>query len=466
MHNQSENKKILFVMRATTHFHFYRSIMEALVKRGYKVKVLFERFEERWSEGNYIAPLLEFQKEVGELDYAAAHSRLKRQGLVTYVRTILNYHRNLNIPEQPRYFRERVIAILPVYLQIIFRYPLRIILRSSATGRLMRSLEKKIPPDAEILKDIKDFDPAVVAASAGNLNGNSVDVEYTKAAKYLGIPTVIPIISWDYLSTKGAIHIEPDRLFCWNRFHKAEAIKYHHFPEERIRITGSPFFDKWFSGLKPSLSRQEFFRIHGLRAEDPVIVYLGSTPNIALDESWVVSDLRKALDNSSDARLKKVQIILRPPPVHAEIYEKIISPGIAIIAKVSGKMPDTKDALELFYDTLYHSAAAVGINTQAMLDALAAGKPVLAMVVEKYRARQMKTSYFHHISDSGGVYLPKTAREAVNVISELLAGSDTLKEKREGLISELIRPRGINAGEAAAQEIENLIHEVENKKNN
>ena len=458
--------KVLFIMRATTHFHYYRSIVEALVKRGHRVKVLFARFEERWSEGNYIAPILEFQKEVGKLEYGLAHSRIKRQGSITYIRTILNYHRNLNIPTQPRYFRERVIAIMPIWLRLAFRYPLRVVLRWSPTGRLMRYLEKKIPPGEEILKDIKDFNPAVVIASAGNLNGNSADVEYTKAAKYLGIPTVIPVISWDYLSTKGAIHIEPDRLLCWNRFHKAEAIKYHHFPEEKIRITGSPFFDKWFSELKPSLSRQEFCKIHGLAAEDPMIVYLGSTPNIALDESWVVADLRKALDDSSDPKIKKIQIILRPHPVHAEIYKKILTDGITVIPKVAGKMPDTKEALEIFYDTLYHSAAAIGINTQAMLDAIAAGKPVLAMIVEKYRARQVKTSYFHHISDSGGVYLPKTAGESVNFISELVAGHDALKEKRENLISGLIRPRGISAGEAAADEIENLIYDSENKKNN
>ena len=30
--------KVLFVMRATTHFHYYRSIVEAVAKRGYEVE--------------------------------------------------------------------------------------------------------------------------------------------------------------------------------------------------------------------------------------------------------------------------------------------------------------------------------------------------------------------------------------------------------------------------------------------
>ena len=283
-------------------------------------------------------------------------------------------------------------------------------------------------------------------------------MEYTKAAKYLGIPTVIPVISWDYLSTKGAIHIEPDRLLCWNRFHKAEAIKYHHFPEEKIRITGSPFFDKWFSELKPSLSRQEFCKIHGLAAEDPMIVYLGSTPNIALDESWVVADLRKALDDSSDPKIKKIQIILRPHPVHAEIYKKILTDGITVIPKVAGKMPDTKEALEIFYDTLYHSIAHVAICSSASIDGILAGKPGITMLSPRYEVIQKESPHYKHLMESGAIDVVESSDAFAGAVLRILNGEDRLKENRLAFIKKYVRPLGLDksAGEAVAESLEKL----------
>lgn len=449
-------------MRATTHFHYYRSIVEALCKRGHEVKVLFARYGEWWSRDENLEPLEAVKREYPEFSYGRS---LERNDYwfrpLVWNRILLNWHRNLQVRDMPRYFRNRALSILPFWASILLKTrPMRAFCKQSWVGKFSRSVEKRIPPDTNIMRQIKEMRPDLLVAPAGNLIGNSVDVEYTKAAAACNIPTVIPVISWDYLTTKGAIHIIPDRLFAWNEFHVEEAIRHHHFPRERIRITGSPMLDKWFSRLEPSSSREEFCARFGLDPRAPLVTYLGSTPNVAVDESWVATMLRDALDRETDERIRRIQIIVRPHPVHYKIYEKIASPGIVIVPKVGGVMPDSEEPLQLFYDTLYHSFAVVGINTSAMLDAIVVGKPCIAMLVEKYRGRQEKTLYFRQLMESNAADLARTPQEFLEALMKLLEGVDIHKEAREAFISEAVRPRDPKrpAGEIVAEEIEALIY--------
>ena len=45
-----------------------------------------------------------------------------------------------------------------------------------------------------------------------------------KSAKAIGVPVVFPVFSWDNLSTKGLIHVQPDRVLVWNEHQKREAV--------------------------------------------------------------------------------------------------------------------------------------------------------------------------------------------------------------------------------------------------
>ena len=457
---------MLFVMRATTHFHYYRSIVEAAVRRGHKVEVLFERFGESWSAENYLEPIEESRRENGNFSHGQA---LNRKGwlknVIGWSRRLLNYNHNLNFKDQPKYFRDRSVAMFPSYWKILFKNSLaRFFFRKRTVGRFFRYVESKTSPEPSVVAHIKKISPEVVIASAGNLNADSADIEYIKAAKSLGVHTVIPVISWDFLTTKGTIHILPDRLLVWNKFHESEALKYHHFPEKNMRVIGAPVFDKWLSeiGKAPDLDRDSFAKKYGLRSEDPFVLYLGSTANVAADESWVVQEMRKALDESGDEALKKTQIIVRPHPAHWKIYGSIKNlKDVRIVPEIGGMMPDNKSALELFYDSVYHSVAIAGINTSGMIDAIIAGKPCIAMLIERYRSRHEKTAYFQQLLKSDAANLARDGRGFAREFKKLLSGNDEHKKEREAFIKDAIRPRGfeISAGEAAIVEVENLLHE-------
>jgi hypothetical protein len=59
--------------------------------------------------------------------------------------------------------------------------------------------------------------------------------DWIKSARALGIPVGFPVFSWDNLTTKGVLHVQPDRLFVWNDIQRREAIEYHN-----VRRISSP----------------------------------------------------------------------------------------------------------------------------------------------------------------------------------------------------------------------------------
>ena len=193
------------------------------------------------------------------------------------------------------------------------------------------------------------------------------------------------------------------------------------------------------------------------------MVYLGSSANIAKDETWLVLELREALNKSPDELLRNAKLVVRPHPANCKVYEKIDGSseahGIFIFPK-TGALPNDQDSRKLLYNTLYHSAAVVGINTSAMIESVIVGKPVVSYLTDEYRKTQAEAQHFQQLLAENVLEVVKTPEEFVEVAGKLIAGKDTHKKEREAFVKKFIRPLGFEklAGEAAADEIEKMIY--------
>src|SRR5688572_13049811 len=147
----------------------------------------------------------------------------------------------------------------------------------------------------------------------------SEEIEYIKAARAVGIPSVVGVLSWDNLTTKGLFHVLPDLVLVWNRTQQEEAVRIHGIPAERAVITGSPFFDKWFDAERLLMDRDAFCRRVGLESRRPFLLYLGSTSNIAADETWLVSELARRMREHPDPEVRDTAILARPHPQNAAV---------------------------------------------------------------------------------------------------------------------------------------------------
>src|SRR5207247_10275578 len=130
--------------------------------------------------------------------------------LAVGLRHSLDYLRYL----EPEYahaepLRARARGRAPVFVRMLARtWPFR-----SARGRArlvgpLRRMEAAIPVPESIRAIVRDNAPdAVLVAPLIGLG--SIETDYLRAGQQAGIPTVLPVASWDNLTNKGVLHAVP-----------------------------------------------------------------------------------------------------------------------------------------------------------------------------------------------------------------------------------------------------------------
>jgi hypothetical protein len=330
--------------------------------------------------------------------------------------------------------------------------------RSRRVLKMTRRVEDAIPPSREVDEFLLRLKPDLVVAT-GTIRFVSPEIDVLKSARALGIPTGIFVTSWDNLTNKGSIKFVPDLLFVWNAVQARDAVELHDIPPERVRTTGAHVFDEWFD-RRPSGSREDFVARVGLDPDEPFVVYLCSSRNIAhpTEIEFVQSWLR-ALRTSGDERLRRVGVLVRPHPNASAQWAgvELADPNAAVWPR-QGVHPVAAEARADFVDTLAHSAAVVGINTTAMIEAAILGRPVLTVRVPSFR--QEGTLHFHHLLAENGGFL----HVADDLDSHVRQLGDVLDEDREGaerrrkFVESFVRPGGLDrrAAPLAAMAIEEL----------
>jgi hypothetical protein len=444
---------VLFVMRTAGYFPYHQTTIEHLIARGHRVTLLFdhdsgpidERGFQEWLAGGR-------QVDIGRA--------LQRRGFWRRVlfatREARSYASYCRRGPDVTFYRERWRQYLPAWLQQRAEHnPLvRKAFGAPATPRLLGLVERIAPASRDIVAALGRARPDCVVVSPTNLRYDE-EVEYVKAAKALGIPTVVPVLSWDNLTTKGVLHIQPDLLLAWHHGHRDEAQSIHDVPSNRIVITGSPFFDKWFGIGRATSSRAATCSRIGVDPAIPYVLYLGSSANIARDESWLVIALLEAIRRAGDPAMARLQIVFKPHPANLRPLPSLDEAGVPVYQRERGR-PDTADALAEFRDVLHHAVAAVGINTTGMLDAVLCGKPCVALAVKKYRNTQTCTAHFQRMQESKALLVAGSVNVALESLGRILGGEDRTADARRRFAATYARPRGLeaDAGQAAAIAIE------------
>lgn len=262
-------------------------------------------------------------------------------------------------------------------------------------------VENTIPSDRGIETFLRDERPDVMLITP-LIKVGSHQVEYVKSAKALGLPVGFPVFSWDNLSTKGLIHVLPDRMYVWNERQRREAVELHRVPADRIVVTGAPRFDRFFA-MKPEVTREQFCAAHGLDASQPIVLYLCSSEFVAENERdfvmrWI-DELRQA------PALASCNIVIRPHPRQKGQWKKFSSgrPRVAIA------FPESISTDQSLYDSVHHSAAVVGLNTSAELEAGIVGRPVLTIVAPEFGGGQQGTLHFEYLLKEHGGFVDVAA---------------------------------------------------------
>lgn len=387
---------------------------------------------------------------------------VRRGGISKYilrtVRETLNYRRFLLLPVRMPFYESLCFKFLPRLLQRTLRaFPFAAsLLAGRPVGVLLRGIEWCAPSAPGILKQIGDVRPCAVLVAFRNRPSSSPDLDYIKAARSLRIPTVVPTPSWDNLSSKGLLQIQPDLLLVWNEEQVLEALEHHGISRAKINMVGAYQFDDWRARGLPRQTRAAFLQNAGIPSEHNYILYLGSGA-VTGDSPAVIDELRRGLDESGDKHLMNLWLIVRPAPNNFKIFDGYHRDRVVLFPAQPVSL-STEEGIELFLSSVSYALATVTIHTTGIIDAMLKGVPGMVILRPEYRALQ-HAEHFAHLLARGAVETVRDGATFARTVRELMAGNDARRAAREAFIREYIFPRGAerSAGEYAALAIENCI---------
>jgi hypothetical protein len=324
--------------------------------------------------------------------------------------------------------------------------------------RLLAAVEDAIPASRRT-KALITAQRANLVLASPVVEFASPQVEFIKSAKRLGIPCAICVASWDNLTNKGLLRIVPDRVLVWNALQREELVEMHGVPRERVVLTGGQKFDPWFE-LSASTTREKFARRIGLDPDRPYLLYVCSSSFVAPEE---VPAVRRWIAAVRDAGgiLGEHGVLVRPHPQNARQWQHADLSEFenVTIWPREGEYPDEGEARSEFFDSIFHSAAVVGVNTTAQIEAGIIGRPVFTVLAPEFAATQVGTLHFQYLRHENGGFV----HEAENMdehLAQLRSGIDRPNDvgRVGSFIESFVRPRGLALPVApiVASEIEAL----------
>lgn len=315
-----------------------------------------------------------------------------------------------------------------------------------ALAAWLRAANRAIPCDAAIDTWLRQQRPDLLAVTP-LIEPGSPQSEYLRSARALGIRTAYCVASWDNLTNKGLIHGPVDLVAVWNEAMKREAVRFHGVAARRVVVTGAAAFDHWFQ-WRPSRTREEFCAAVGLPADQPCLLYVCSSKFVAPQEVPFIRKWLGALRRAASAPLRHAGVLIRPHPQNAEQWQGVDLRELGPVAvwPPAGAAPVDTDSRNDYFDSMYHSAAVVGLNTTAEIESAIVGRGVYTLLAPEFRDTQEGTLHFHHLREVNGglLHLARTFDEHLTQLDAAVRGPAADAAQCRRFVEAFVRPYGLD----------------------
>jgi hypothetical protein len=435
--------KVLFVLQYPGYLRYFDSVIRLLVERGHSVAIGYDIAHKQPEgaealDGVAVEPLGTVPKRASEWGPFARALR----GTIDYVRYL-----DPRFADAP-YLRDRMRKALPPMMRPLGWFDTWPTALTNLTLSALHVCERAIPPSQTLTKFFQHVRPDVVVVSP-LVTDQCPQVDMVKAAQAMGLPNALSVASWDHLTTKGLMRIEPDRVLVWNPRQREEALAYHRVRPERIVVTGAQPFDRWF-GRSPRRNRTEFCRHVGLPDDRPFVLFVGSTASISNPdaETAFVREWARRLRTELDKRSLQVGILIRPHPYNSSHWADADISDIAdaVVYPRHAANPVNECDRADYFDSMYHCAAVVGINTSAMIESAIVGRTVHTILDPTFATTQEGTHHFRYLLPTNGGFLrvASSLDEHVTQLADTLRDPDAGRPALEAFVRSFVRPNGLD----------------------
>jgi len=332
--------------------------------------------------------------------------------------------------------------------------------------RAWYQLENRLLPDTRHESAFAALAPDVlVTATPGVLPG---DRRLIRRARQSGVPSVTYIQGWDNLTSKALIGARPDYLLVWNDEMRAEAMRLHGFPPERIAVTGAPHFDPYFT-REGWQDRSHFLRSLGLDPARPIILFATAPRRYFPESGEIIALLLEAQARGELPAACQIVVRLHPQAVHgvdANADELIQRFGRCVTFDV----PRSASGIDADYpaDGIVHlgqliEAAAVTlcVFSSFVIDACIFDRPVVNVAFDGQRPkpylasvrRYADTDHYRQVLRIGAAVSATSPAALIQAIQRYLANPALERSERARLVREICHTTDGRAGQRVADAI-------------
>lgn len=437
--------KVLFVMRHLAYLRLFESSVAILAQAGHTVHLVFTPLANKTFDDRDVRALAQRYPGISHESLPVEHFVSGWNLLADPVRDLRDFLRYLDplYANAPKLVRRKEKLISPWLARSLRRGALSTGKRRAGVVALLRLVESAIPVSERIRTYLRRIRPDVVLFTP-ILDGGNQLLDYAKAARAEGLPTALCVASWDNLTNKGVLQVIPDKVIVWNALQREEAVRYHGVPEQRVALTGAPVFDDWFA-RRPSATAEDFMARVGLAGRRRYVLYLCSSVFIAPQERAFIERWLQALRQTPG--LEEVGVLIRPHPANVKQWQAdfATAPGVVVWPRL-GATPINEDAKRDYFDSLYHAAAVVGVNTSGMIEAGIVGKPVFTVLDEDFKDTQEGTIHFHYLVEGGLLFIGNELSEHCAQLAGVLADTGAAPahvQRIRDFIADFVRPHGL-----------------------
>lgn len=433
---------IFFLMRNSGYLRNYEPLVRALVTGGHHVLLGFIKVDEIFPE----ATIADLAKECPRINYIIFPKRIWLwRKPADFIRILQTYARFLDRRYKDSHkLRARADSLLPGFV----RNFVKMIVGNNDTKRwsfiyFLRRIENAIPLDPFIVKYLKDLQPDIFLITP-LIDLHAKQLDWLKCAKSLCIKSGLCVSSWDNLSNKSLIQLEPDAVFVWNEIQHREAVELHKIPASKVVVTGAQCYDRLFAH-QPSTLKEEFVAKVGFKEQGDYLLYVCSSKFIAPHEIDFIREWIMRLKKSNDPVLNRMGVLVRPHPQNATKWRGVDLSGydnVVVYPRV-GANPIRGNAFDDFFDSIYHSVATVGINTSAMIESGILNKPVFTILSPQFHNTQNGTLHFQHLVKTGFLNVSGSLDEHIKQLGRVLADHKAYQERIRVFVQSFVRPHGI-----------------------
>jgi FkbM family methyltransferase len=304
----------------------------------------------------------------------------------------------------------------------------------------MRDFEARTPATAVACRFIRQYRPDVVVVTplAG---GTSLESEYIKAAKTVGIPVVGAVLGWDDANDDREILVVPDAYCVWTESQEAALRTAGGLPPEVTRVMGNWRLDPVLA-LRPRGSRKALLAARELDPARATLAYVTAEAGDGFEELRALQQWLSAAAQVFDVAERPNLIVQRHPgqALDSEALQALWSAPLVVSATAGLRPGDRQD----WCDEISAAEAVVCRGAADVLPALALAKPVLlAPAGGEASTRRLHAAGLLRPGEEVVLEAADLAGHAGQVRDLLAGGFPELRARLSGLAAERIgaRPR-------------------------